>query len=129
MRVLIDATPLLLRSAGVKTYVYYWVRHLKQASGANRVALFPLLDDIGECVHERSVAGPVRTYCGVALLQAGNYVGGPVLDWLGRQADIFHHSSQQLRRAPRGCRITATLYDMTCWLAPGRCWGAPGSSR
>jgi alpha-1,3-rhamnosyl/mannosyltransferase len=118
MRLLIDATPLLLRSAGVKTYVYYWVRHLLESCGANRVALFPLLDGIGECVHERSVAGPLRTYSGIALLQAGNYIGGPVLDWVGAQADIFHHSSQQLRRAPRRCRITATLYDMTCWLVP-----------
>ena len=28
MRILIDATPLLLRSAGVKTYTYHWIQHL-----------------------------------------------------------------------------------------------------
>ncbi|HWQ55314.1 MAG TPA: glycosyltransferase family 1 protein [Bryobacteraceae bacterium] len=119
MRVSIDATPLLLRSAGVKTYVYYWVQYLVRAAGPKRrVRLFPLLDTIGECVHERSVAGPLRTAAGIALLQAGNYIQGPILDLIGRRTDIFHHSSQQLRQAPRGCRITATIHDLTCWLMP-----------
>lgn len=119
MRVSIDATPLLLRSAGVKTYVYYWISHLLSEAGpGQRVRLFPLLDGIGECVHERSVAGRLRTAAGIALLQAGNYIRGPILDFLGSGTDIFHHASQQLRHPPRGCRITATLYDMTCWLMP-----------
>ena len=33
MRILIDATPLLLRSAGVKTYTYHWIQHLWQQAG------------------------------------------------------------------------------------------------
>lgn len=119
MRVTIDATPLLLRSAGIKTYVHYWARHLMEAAGPGRsVRLFPLLNRLGECVHERSAAGPARTAAGIALLHAANYVGRPVLNWMGARTDIFHHASQQLRRAPRGCRITATLYDMTCRLMP-----------
>lgn len=119
MRVTIDATPLLLRSAGIKTYVYYWARHLMETAGpARSVRLFPLLNGFGECRHERSTASPARTAAGIGLLHAANYVGRPVLDWLGARTDIFHHSSQQLRRAPRGCRITATLHDMTCRLMP-----------
>lgn len=121
MRVTIEAMPLLLRSAGVKTYVYHWTRHLLRAAGPERqVRLFPPLEPVGECVHERSVAGPLRTVAGIAQLHAANYIGGPVLGLLGRRTDIFHHASQQLRRAPRGCRITATLHDMTCWLMPER---------
>ena len=100
MRLLIDATPLLLRSAGVKTYVYHWIRHLEKSRGTHRIGLFPLLRELGECDHERSAASPLRTAAGIALLQSGNYLGGPVLGWLGRRADIFHHSSQQLRRPP-----------------------------
>ena len=119
MRVAIDATPLLLRSAGVKTYVYYWIAHLLREAGPGRVVrLFPLLGGVGECVHERSVAGPLRTAAGIALLQAANWLRGPVLDLIGGGLDIFHHASQQLRHPPRGCRVTATLYDMTCWLMP-----------
>ncbi|MCL4402177.1 MAG: glycosyltransferase family 4 protein [Acidobacteria bacterium] len=118
MRIAIDTVPLLLRSAGVKTYVYYWVEHLLRQAGENRVELFPLLDGIRECVHERSVAGPLRTYSGIALLQAANYLGDFVLEPMARRIDLFHHSSQQLRRPPRGCLLTATIYDMTCWLVP-----------
>jgi alpha-1,3-rhamnosyl/mannosyltransferase len=118
MRLAIDAVPLLLRSAGVKTYVYYWVAHLMRQPGADRVTLFPLLDTIGECVHERSVAGRLRTAAGIALLQGANHLGGWVLAPLGWRVDIFHHSSQQLRRPVPGCRLTATIYDMTCWLVP-----------
>ena len=118
MRLSIDATPLLLRSAGVKTYVYYWTEALRRTAGGHRVELFPLVGEPGPCEHERSVAGPLRTYAGIALLQAANYLRGPVLDWIGAGVDVFHHSSQQLRVPPRGCRITATLYDLTCRLMP-----------
>ena len=34
MRVVIDATPLLVRSAGVKNYLYHWILHLRRAAGA-----------------------------------------------------------------------------------------------
>ena len=60
MRVSIDAIPLLLRSAGVKTYVHYWARHLLAAAGNHKVELFPLIDTTvlaEDCVHERSVLG------------------------------------------------------------------------
>ena len=41
-----------------------------------------------------------------------------VLDLLlGRRYDVFH-ASQQLRNPPTKCRLTATVYDMTCWLMP-----------
>ena len=117
MKVCIDATPLLLRSAGVKTYVYHWAGHLIRLAGPDHVKLFPLLDGIGECVHERSVMGPARTVAGLALLHAANALGGWVLNGLGRESGIFH-ASHQLMQPPRNCRLTATLYDATLWLMP-----------
>ncbi len=117
MKVCIDATPLLLRSAGVKTYVYHWAGRLMRLAGRERVKLFPLLDGIGECVHERSVAGPARTAAGLALLHCANAFGGRVLNGLGGGLDIFH-ASHQLMQPPRNCRVTATLYDATLWLMP-----------
>ena len=33
MRVVIDATPLLVRSAGVKNYLYHWILHMRRAAG------------------------------------------------------------------------------------------------
>ena len=34
MRLLIDSIPLLVRSAGVKNYLFHWIVHLRQLLGA-----------------------------------------------------------------------------------------------
>lgn len=120
LRVSIDATPLLLRSAGVKTYVYYWTRYLQSAGGRHTLELFPLLEPAGlaeKCVHERSMATRWRTVAGLALLHAANGSPVPILNALGGRLDLFH-ASHQLLRPPRNTKLTATLYDMTCWLSP-----------
>ena len=40
MRILIDVTPLLLRSAGVKTYTFFWIQHLLEHAGNEQVLTF-----------------------------------------------------------------------------------------
>ncbi len=117
MRVAIDATPLLLRSAGVKTYIHNWLRSLQRLGGEVTVSVWPYLDPGEEYSHEKSPLSPTATYARLALLHAANYSGLPLLNWLGPQADVFH-ASNQLRNPPHSCRLTATLYDMTCWLVP-----------
>ena len=120
MRVTLDATPLLLRSAGVKTYVYHWMRHLFATSGKHRLDLFPFLEGVwGEdgCVHQRSVLGTPSTVLRLGLLFAANRSPIPILDLVCPPSDVFH-ASHQLRRPPRKRRLTSTLYDMTCWIAP-----------
>ncbi len=48
VRITIDATSALLRSAGVKTYIYHWVRHLRRQAGKDfQIRAFPFLDDFG----------------------------------------------------------------------------------
>jgi alpha-1,3-rhamnosyl/mannosyltransferase len=116
MRVVIDAVPLLVRSAGVKNYLYHWIGALRRGAGPHRIATFPALPDLG-LRHERSVAGPCRTASGLAALALSNYSPLPVLDWMTRGADIFHCSTLT-RHPPRRPRLTATVYDMTCWLMP-----------
>ncbi len=100
----------------MKTYVYYWVDALIRARGADSVRLFPALRDIGECFHERSAAGPIRTLAGLVLLHAANATRLPLLNMM-QGFDVFH-ASHQLISPPRNRKITATLYDMTCWLVP-----------
>src|SRR5437763_8095442 len=120
MRVSIDATPLLLRSAGVKTYLYYWTRSLLAAAGNHALELFPFIDGAAlpeGCVHNRSVLGTWETLARIALLHAANGSPIPLLNLAGGNLDLFH-ASHQLLRPPRNTKITATLYDMTCWLAP-----------
>jgi alpha-1,3-rhamnosyl/mannosyltransferase len=121
MRVVVDAVPLLIRSAGVKNYLYHWIEHLRREAGApsgpDTIATFPALGGFGPLRHDRSVAGGWRTGTGLAALALANYTGLPVLDWLTRGADVFHCSGLT-RHPPRGPRLTATIHDMTCWLMP-----------
>lgn len=117
IRVCIDATPLLLRSAGVKTYVFNWALHLMRLAGPHKISLFPFLKGVGDCVHDRSILDRAPTLARIAVLHAANVFGPSVLEWAGPRVDVFH-ASHQLRHPPRNKKLTATVYDMTCWLAP-----------
>jgi glycosyltransferase involved in cell wall biosynthesis len=117
MRVVIDAVPLLIRSAGVKNYLYYWIDHLRSLAGADAIRTFPHLSRLGPLTHEASVAGPVRTFCGLGALAISNYTPLPVLDWAARGADIFH-ATNLVRHPPRRPRLTSTIHDMTSWMMP-----------
>jgi alpha-1,3-rhamnosyl/mannosyltransferase len=117
MRIGIDASPLLLRSAGVKTWTWHWLEHLrKAAAGADVIESFPSLDRRARLVHEGSVLGPLATWPRLALLYGMNY-SGFLLDGFARRFDVCHLSNQ-IRRRPRKARVTATIHDMTCWLMP-----------
>ena len=117
MRVIIDATPLLVRSAGVKNYLYHWIQHLRKAAGPAIIDTFPALPDLRPLTHESSVAPPLRTFAGLAALAAANYTPAPVLNLLTRGADIFH-ASVLVRRPPSRLRLTATVHDLTGFLMP-----------
>src|ERR1035438_10258828 len=90
MRVVIDATPLLVRSAGVKNYLYHWILHMRRTAGAAVIDTFPRMDRVRALTHEASVAGPLRTWSGLGALALSNHFGVPVLDWLTRGADLAY---------------------------------------
>lgn len=117
MRVTIDATPALLRSAGVKTYTYHWVNHLRRISNGDEIRAFPFLNDFGTLEHEASTLGMWSTVPRLGLVYWFNRTGLPSLDMLLQGADIFH-ASNQVRRVPHRAKLTATLHDLTCWLMP-----------
>jgi hypothetical protein len=57
MHVLVDATPLLVRSAGVKNYLYHWIEHLRRAAAPGEsIRTFPPLEAGVALRHDRSVA-------------------------------------------------------------------------
>jgi glycosyltransferase involved in cell wall biosynthesis len=116
MRISIDAIPLLVRSAGVKNYLFHWIVHLRKLLGDAQVPLFPYLDKLPALDHEGSVAGPAGTLARQALLYGLNLWPNHAWDWIGPPADIFH--ATKLQNPPRRPRLTATLHDMTCWLMP-----------
>src|SRR5258707_4986918 len=90
MHICIDATSLLLRSAGVKNYVYHWMRSLQQESREHRVAAFPLLGNVGELNHESSVLNNWQTMPRLALLHLMNFKFNPGMEILMRDVDVFH---------------------------------------
>lgn len=117
MRIAIDAVPLLVRSAGVKNYLYHWLTHLRRAAPPGTIETVPSLRGLGPLNHDASIASGPRTFAGLAGLALSNYTKLPVFDWLARGADVFH-ASTLVRNPPKRPRLTATIYDMTCWLMP-----------
>jgi glycosyltransferase involved in cell wall biosynthesis len=118
VRILIDATSLLLRSAGVKSYTWHWLRHLRRLAPAGSIGAFPFLGEAGgELDHEHSVASPWTTWPRLGLVFLMNRAGGSALDVACRGYDLFH-SSNMVRVAPRKTRLTATLHDLTTLLMP-----------
>lgn len=118
IKLLVDSTPLLTRGAGIKSYLYYWLRALEESAGPHQVSRFPWIRAVGSFGIEHSLTGKWTTKANLLLLHLGvNKIGPPFADFLGRQADVFHISSHT-RYAPRRPRLTATIYDLTCWLMP-----------
>ncbi len=118
MTIIVDATSTLVRSAGVKNYVWHWLRHLRRQATENiEVRAFPLLGDLGLLDHETSALSHRATILRLAMIKSMNETGFPPLDWMIRGADIFH-GTNLLRKAPRRAKLTATIHDLTCWLMP-----------
>ena len=70
-RVTIDATALLLRSAGVKTYTYELIRALRLEHSAAEVRMFPFLDLPPHYDHEHSPLPYFPTMLRIAALTSG----------------------------------------------------------
>ena len=117
MRIAIDATPLLLRSAGVKNYFYHWISHLRRLARDDEIRLFPFLGELGTLTHEESVLSGWATWPRLGLLYFVNVPGNPLIDWIASGADLFH-ATNQVRNPPRRTPLTATIHDLTCWLMP-----------
>jgi glycosyltransferase involved in cell wall biosynthesis len=116
MRILIDATPLLLRSAGVKTYTYYWIQHLFHRAGNEQILTYPRMASLAALNHEGSMLGASETFRHLALLGLMNK-GIPLQRFITRKADVFHVSNL-FRHPPKSIKITATIHDLTTRLMP-----------
>jgi len=115
MRITIDATSALLRSAGVKNYIYHWVRHLRRRAHGDQIRGYPFLGDLGRLDHDSSTLTRWQTLPRLAVLYLTRE--SSALDWVLTGSDIFH-ASNQVRRAPRRAKLTATIYDLTTRLMP-----------
>jgi len=117
MRITIDASSALVRSAGVKSYTYHWLHALRQEARGEDVHAFPLLNDWSRLDHEHSALPLLPTVVRLGLLHSANVFGPSVLDLLLRGTDIFH-AGNLVRQTPRRARLTATIHDLTAWIMP-----------
>jgi glycosyltransferase involved in cell wall biosynthesis len=113
--VTIDATSALLRSAGIKSYTYHLVRALRRIATKDEIRAYPYLKDFGALDHEASTLSRFSTLGRIIALYLSRST--PLLDVMLAGSDVFH-ASNQVRRAPRGVKLTATVHDLTCWLMP-----------
>ena len=117
MKVVIDTYPMLVRSAGVKNYLYHWIRALRRVAPAGAIATFPAIADGSELDHERSMRGRWVTFRDLGALALSNHAGLPVFGGAARGTDVFHVSSL-MRHPPRGPLLTATVHDLTSLTMP-----------
>ena len=118
MRITIDVTSALLRSAGVKGYTYHWLKHLRRQAGTDdEIRAFPLIKDWASLDHEHSALPLIPTFARLAALHAANVLGSAVLDALLRGTDVFH-AGNLVRQSPGKARLTATIHDLTSWIMP-----------
>ncbi|MBI2688388.1 MAG: glycosyltransferase family 4 protein [Acidobacteria bacterium] len=116
MRISVDASPLLLRSAGVKNYLYHWIQALQRASSEHSVDAYPFIRNVGELTHESSVMSLVHTAPRIAWLLASNHFA-LTRRMATRNAQVFHVTNQ-VHGGVKGMALTATVHDMTSWLTP-----------
>lgn len=117
LRVSVDATPLLLQSAGVKNYLYFWIEALRRVVGEEAVRAFPYVGRLRGLDHERSMLEAWETYPRLAVLFGVRFFGSAVLEPALWGIDLFH-TTNQVRTAPRRAKVTGTIHDLTCWLMP-----------
>lgn len=117
MKILVDAFPFLLRSAGVKTALYEWVRALRAAEGGHRVQCFPWLPLPEGIDHQRSPLPRASTFARLLYVHLFNKIPGLARNLAIPRVDLFHISIH-LRRPPTRTPVSTTIHDMTCWLVP-----------
>ncbi len=117
MRVCLDCTPLLIRSSGVKTYIYELESHLRKLLPRGGLISFPFLNGNHALEHDSSVLGPRATFARLVLITLLNKPRAPSLELFTGRLDVFH-ASNHTRYPPRRARLTTTVQDMTTWLLP-----------
>jgi glycosyltransferase involved in cell wall biosynthesis len=117
VRILYDATPLLLRSAGVKNYHHALLVRLAARLRPHQLALYPFLHTVGRNRNEGSNFARVPTAWRLGALLASNYLRLPVPSLAARGADLFH-ITHHLLHPPAHLKLTSFIHDLTPLLMP-----------
>ena len=112
MNVVYDATPLLMRSAGVKNYHHALLKELIPSFPPHRIRLFPFLKTLKPNRNERSNYPPIGTGVRLGGVLASNYSGLSLASLATRKAHLFH-ATQHVWQLPRGVCLTSQVHDPT----------------
>jgi glycosyltransferase involved in cell wall biosynthesis len=111
-RICIDCSPLLVRSAGVKTYLYHWLRALRNGQSDMITGfLDPPADELDH------TAGLSCHFLALAALWVMNRSSSALVSRVAPECSVFH-ASNLLRRFPKRPRLSATIHDLTAWIVP-----------
>jgi glycosyltransferase involved in cell wall biosynthesis len=120
MRITLDATPLLLKSAGVKAYFYYWYRTLAAAATlrGDAISIYPPgLAISGGIDAGIGALSRATAFFHLQVVGFSNIRCNPLLDFLLSGSDLCH-CSQHMARLPKRGKTTATIFDFSCWRHP-----------
>ena len=117
MKILYDATPLLMRSAGVKNYHHSLLAQLMLLIWPHELELFPYLEKLEPNHNERSNYSQWETIRGLGAMLASNYLFAPTVKAAARDSDLFH-VTPHLWRPPEGPLLTSMVHDPTPLLMP-----------
>jgi alpha-1,3-rhamnosyl/mannosyltransferase len=117
LNILYDATPLLMRSAGVKNYHHALLRHLIPNFAPHDLQLFPYLPSLTANRNEASNYPWLATKLRLGGILASNYLAVPLPQIAARKVDLFH-VTPHLWHPPRRVCLTAMIHDPTPALMP-----------
>jgi alpha-1,3-rhamnosyl/mannosyltransferase len=124
MRVSVDCSPLLIRCAGMKSYLYHFARNLLLHKGRHEFRAFPFLDWFGgldlldsSIDHERSMIGRYNTTARLLMVNMANKGKHSLLDWAVPGVDLFY-ATNHVRNPPRRGKLATTLHDLTTYTVP-----------
>lgn len=117
MKIVVDAFPVLLRSAGVKTAIFEWIKAMRACGSGHEFPCFPFFDLPTELDHERSPLSLRGTAWRLFWVHHLNHIPPYARNLLGPRGDLFHISIH-MQHPPTRTPISTTIHDMTCWLVP-----------
>ena len=117
MRILYDATPLLMRSAGVKHYHHTLLRTLIPHIAPHQLGLFPFLDTLTANRPDLSNYPPYGTLWRLGAVLGSNYTGWGLAKLAARKSQLFHVTPHVWRLPSQKC-LTSIVHDPTPLLLP-----------
>ena len=119
MRILYDATPLLMRSAGVKHYHHILLRTLIPQIAPHQLGLFPFLHTLTANRPDLSNYPPYATMWRLGAVLGSNYTGWKLTEAAARNSQLFHVTPHVWQLPSNKC-LTSIVHDPTPLLLP-RC--------